>query len=66
MNEKKFIVTNSPWPSALPNGTPIKRCEPRANKEGDWFQRVDEKSLDPENEPDNKFKLFTSEFEEVK
>lgn len=66
MKDKIYIVTRSPWPVKLPNGTLIKESAPRPGKEGEWFERTDGKPVFEEGEePDNKFKLFSDEYEKA-
>ena len=59
----KFTITNSPWPNRVPNGTEIKKTEPRSGYAGEtnWFCLLDESKI-MEEEEDNKFKLFSNEY----
>ena len=63
---KKLIITNTPWPTLLPNGTEVVKISPRSGMEHkQWFKRADGKLLF-EGELDGKFYLLNGEYEEVK
>lgn len=62
----KIIVTATPWPKLLPEGTEIKETKPRIlpyalTQGGKWFERMDNKKLS-DDEPDAKFRLYENEY----
>lgn len=61
----KLIVIKTPWPTQLPNGTEVVKCEPRIGKEDkQWFKRADGELLFEEDK-DGKFCLWDHEYNKI-
>jgi hypothetical protein len=60
-DDVRIVVSRSPWPQRLPNGTELIECTPPCyGAVGNWFKRKDGKPVFPSCSP---FRLMRSEYE---